>query len=95
MVHILSCIHLGLWFLSQRDLHSMLFDTMPTTVNVKQGVVKNCSLHRLSDHASEVHVTFEDESTEKCDLLIGADGAHSVIRKLVRMLYFFFPDMLE
>jgi len=41
------------------------------------------SITNISEHSNEVYVEFEKNEPRKFDLVVGADGLHSIVRKLV------------
>lgn len=60
-------------------LEEALYDALDGQVEVRFG----CSLASISAGADAVEVTFTDGTSEAFDLLIGADGVHSLTRELV------------
>ncbi|TFY91185.1 oxidoreductase [Pseudomonas kairouanensis] len=62
------------------DLHRILSElTLSSGVNVQLGITVN-SLDQALNHAN---VVFSDNRTEQYDLVIGADGINSKVRKLI------------
>lgn len=59
------------------DLHKILFDAAGIPIKMKTRVV------RLSDTPNGVDVTFDDNTQQTFDLVVGADGVHSQIRDIV------------
>ncbi|MDX3639650.1 FAD-dependent monooxygenase [Streptomyces sp. MB09-02B] len=60
------------------DLHTMLAEALPPgTVRVGH------RLERFTDTGEVVRLEFADETTAETDVLIGADGVHSVVRRAV------------
>jgi len=61
------------------DLAQVLYDTIKDSVAVRFGL----SVAGLEQRPDGVDVTFTDQSQQTFDLVVGADGMHSTIRKLV------------
>ena len=61
------------------DLEAALYDTIRDTVPIRFGT----SIQRIDQEADHVAVTFADGAQEVFDLVVGADGAHSNVRRLV------------
>lgn len=57
------------------DLHAALRENVPSDW-IRMGT----SPEHINEHADGVTVTFDDGTTEVFDLVIGADGVHSVVR---------------
>jgi len=66
------CLHRG-------DLHAMLVDGVRARKPDAIHIARTCT--SFVDDGSGVTVTFEDGETVRGDILIGADGIHSVIQK--------------
>jgi 2-polyprenyl-6-methoxyphenol hydroxylase-like FAD-dependent oxidoreductase len=67
-------------YLRRADLEQILFSrARETAVDVRFGL----SIDALDDRDTEVGVTFSDGSQESFDLVFGADGVHSQVRRLV------------
>ena len=64
--------------LPRGDLAAAMFETIDDTVETVFGD----SITALDEHTDGVHVTFEISTPRDFDLLIGADGLHSNIRRL-------------
>lgn len=65
--------------LMHSTLEEALYEALEGTVEVRFG----CSLTHVVQEQDEVVVTFRDGTTETFDLVIGADGVHSITRTLV------------
>jgi len=61
------------------DLERLLYDRIVRHVEVRFGV----TVAALEERASGVVVRLSDGSEHECDLVVGADGVHSDIRRLV------------
>jgi 2-polyprenyl-6-methoxyphenol hydroxylase-like FAD-dependent oxidoreductase len=61
------------------DLAHILYEAVRDDVNYRFGV----RVTALEDDGNRVNVTFSDASTGSYDLVIGADGLHSGVRRLV------------
>ncbi|KZM70019.1 FAD-dependent monooxygenase [Nocardia terpenica] len=61
------------------DLETALYEAIADRVPIRFGT----TVRTADEHAGGVRVTFSDGSSEQADLLVGADGLHSGIRKLV------------
>ena len=57
------------------DLHAALADLVP-----KENIQLGRKLRRVDQEGSQVSLTFEDGERVKADVVIGADGVHSLIR---------------
>jgi salicylate hydroxylase/6-hydroxynicotinate 3-monooxygenase len=65
------CMHRG-------DLHEALLSTIPA-----EFVQLRRKLAGLDERQGQVTLTFEDGSTARADLVIGADGVHSIVRDII------------
>ncbi|MEV7397067.1 NAD(P)/FAD-dependent oxidoreductase [Aeromicrobium sp. NPDC092404] len=65
----------SVWSMLRPTLHEALLDLIPTSSRSSGRRVT-----RVDDTGTHVDVTFDDGSTHTADLVIGADGIHSVIR---------------
>lgn len=63
----------------REDLVRILADALPDTVTIRFGD----SIQTLTDDGDDVGVRFESGHTGRYDLVLGADGQHSVVRGLV------------
>lgn len=61
------------------DLEAALYDAIRDTVPIRFGA----SIQRIEQAPDQVTVTFTDGDRAAFDLLVGADGAHSNVRRLV------------
>jgi 2-polyprenyl-6-methoxyphenol hydroxylase-like FAD-dependent oxidoreductase len=61
------------------DLETVLYEAVEGTAEFRFGT----TVERLEQQAEGVAATLSDGSTERADLLIGADGLHSSVRRLV------------
>ncbi|GIH78177.1 FAD-dependent oxidoreductase [Planobispora longispora] len=69
----------GEWRLARRSvLLSRLFAHLPATVQTRLGV----GLEALEHRSHDVLARFSDGSTESFDMVVGADGLHSTVRRL-------------
>jgi len=75
------------WFANETDddieisrdrLNRILLDSVPSEVKFRF----SCSLSELEDGADDVAVTLSDGSSARFDLVVGADGLHSTVRRL-------------
>jgi 2-polyprenyl-6-methoxyphenol hydroxylase-like FAD-dependent oxidoreductase len=67
-------------YLRRSDLERILFDcAREAGIEVRFGG----SIEALTDHGDCVRVCFADQTTDKFDLVVGADGVHSNVRNLV------------
>lgn len=64
-------------------MHSTLEEVLYKAVADSVGVRHNTTLVAVQPGSDEVAVTFNDGTTDSFDLLIGADGVHSNVRRLV------------
>lgn len=64
--------------ISRKDLAIILDAALPTQVNL----VFNESIKSLNDDGHQVQVTFNSGKLDSYDLVVGADGLHSVTRRL-------------
>jgi 2-polyprenyl-6-methoxyphenol hydroxylase-like FAD-dependent oxidoreductase len=60
------------------DLERVLFEALGTGADVRFG----STIDAFAQEASAVEVTLNDGSRERADLLVGADGVHSQVRRL-------------
>ncbi|WP_007023871.1 FAD-dependent oxidoreductase [Saccharomonospora iraqiensis] len=68
------------WRLARRSvLLSRLFAHLPNTVQTRLGV----GLEALEHRSDDVLARFGDGSAESFDLVVGADGLHSTVRRLI------------
>lgn len=68
------------WRLARRStLLSRLFEHVPATVQVRMGV----ALEALEHRSDNVVARFDHGSPEAFDIVVGADGLHSTVRRLV------------
>lgn len=58
------------------NLHAALRDTVPD-----KWIRMETTPERIDERANHVAVTFDDDTTETFDLVIGADGIHSTVRE--------------
>ncbi|MGV0718585.1 FAD-binding domain [Mycolicibacterium sp. XJ662] len=65
--------------LPRGDLAAAIYDTIDGTVDTLFGD----SIATLDEHADGVQLTFEHSEPQKFDLVVGADGLHSNVRRLV------------
>ena len=65
--------------LMRPDLEAVLRESLPSEVELRYGR----SLVAVDRHDSGVGVTLDDGTAIACDLLVGADGIHSTVRRLV------------
>jgi 2-polyprenyl-6-methoxyphenol hydroxylase-like FAD-dependent oxidoreductase len=61
------------------DLEAILYDTIRDTVPIRFG----SSIQHIEQTPDDVGMIFADGSHERFDLLVGADGAHSNVRRLL------------
>jgi 2-polyprenyl-6-methoxyphenol hydroxylase-like FAD-dependent oxidoreductase len=61
------------------DLEAALYDTIRDRVPIRFGT----SIQQIEQARDQVVVTFTDGAHERFDLLVGADGMHSNVRRLV------------
>src|SRR5919202_6983437 len=61
------------------DLEAALYDTIRDTVPIRFGT----SIQQIEQAPDQVAVRFTDGAHERFDLLVGADGMHSNVRRLV------------
>ena len=79
---------IGLMYKITRDrymplMHSTLEETLYKAIADNVEIRYNTTLAVVEAGSDEVAVTFSDETTGSFDLLIGADGVHSNVRRLV------------
>lgn len=76
------------WFANETDrdveitrdrLNQILFSAVPSSVEFRF----NCTLTSIVDEPHGVDVRFSDGQQDRCDLVVGADGLHSTVRRLV------------
>lgn len=65
--------------LMRGDLERTLYEALPTTVQVRFGT----SIQHIAEHQDEIDLTLTTGEQEMADLLVGADGVHSLVRSLV------------
>jgi len=65
------CMHRG-------DLHEALLASVPTEM-----IALHKKLIGLDERGSQVTLSFDDGTTAQADLVIGADGVHSIVRDLI------------
>lgn len=63
--------------IKRTDLHRLLEQSLPKTVTVKMGTTIAC----IENHPENAHVTLSDGSSDTYDLVVGADGTHSMLRE--------------
>ncbi|MGC1520073.1 MAG: FAD-dependent monooxygenase [Steroidobacteraceae bacterium] len=61
------------------DLERILHESLPASVQLRFG----CSIEDIKTAEGSVEVKLSDGSSERTDLLVGADGMHSRVRELV------------
>ena len=61
------------------DLEKVLRESLPPTVDLRFGT----TLTAVTDRSDGVQVTLQNSETIDADLLVGADGIHSTVRRLV------------
>ncbi len=64
--------------LLRRDFHEVLLAGVPDVP-----ICMSTTVRSIRDDGAAVRVTFGDESTQSYDLVVGADGVHSVVRESV------------
>jgi len=64
--------------LARSDLSAVIYESLADEVELILGD----TVQKLEDDGQRVRVTFESESTRDFDLVIGADGLHSRVRRL-------------
>ncbi|KAK3046456.1 hypothetical protein LTR09_012040 [Extremus antarcticus] len=70
--------------ISRHDLTRVLYDTLPA--EAQQKLLGNKKLSEITPTANGVVVTCADGSSYEGSIVIGADGAHSLVRDLMRKL---------
>jgi 2-polyprenyl-6-methoxyphenol hydroxylase-like FAD-dependent oxidoreductase len=65
--------------MNRADLHAVLYDAIRDTVQIRFGT----TIEAVRQHENRVDVYFAGGEHEQFDLLIGADGIHSTVRRLV------------
>lgn len=73
---------IALRVISRHDLTRVLYDTLPASA--RQKLLGGKKLSAIATHADGVTVTCADGSTYAASAVIGADGAHSLTRDLMR-----------
>ena len=64
--------------LHRGDLHAALADIVPADT-----IIHSKKLVRVTEHGRRVTLAFADGGTAEADLVIGADGAHSLVRDYI------------
>ncbi|KAF2716481.1 FAD/NAD(P)-binding domain-containing protein [Polychaeton citri CBS 116435] len=70
--------------ISRHDLMSVLYETLPS--EHQQNILSNKKLSDIASTADGVTVTCSDGSKYAGSIVIGADGAHSAVRDIMRRL---------
>ncbi|KAF4471445.1 Zeaxanthin epoxidase chloroplastic [Fusarium albosuccineum] len=70
--------------LSRHDLTKVLYDTLPETSQSK--IIPNSKVSNITTNENGVEVTCADGSSYQGSIVIGADGAHSIVRQQMRNL---------
>jgi len=65
--------------ITREDLYRILADALPDIVNLRLGE----SVNSIAQHDDRVDVGFASGNAETFDLVLGADGMHSAVRRLV------------
>jgi 2-polyprenyl-6-methoxyphenol hydroxylase-like FAD-dependent oxidoreductase len=65
--------------IARGDLSRILADALPEGVDLRLGE----SVHSIAEHGDRVDVGFASGHPESFDLVLGADGVHSAVRRLV------------
>ena len=65
--------------INRRDLQNMIYDLVKNDIDIRF----SSSIRSIEEKSEKVEVIFEDETKEEFNLVIGADGLHSNVRKLV------------
>ncbi|WP_432838194.1 FAD-dependent monooxygenase [Dactylosporangium sp. CA-092794] len=65
--------------IAREDLSRILADALPETVDLRLGE----SVNSIAEHDDRVDVGFASGNSESFDVVLGADGMHSVVRRLV------------
>lgn len=74
-----NLLHHRYFPLMRGDLETAIYESVKERVPVRFGM----SIHKLENLSDSVAVALSDGSREKYDLVIGADGIHSNVRRLV------------
>jgi len=61
----------------RKDLHNALLEHLPHNINIQRGV----TIHEIENREDRVQVEFSNGKKETFDLVIGADGRNSPLRK--------------
>ncbi|RMJ15032.1 hypothetical protein CDV36_005280 [Fusarium kuroshium] len=69
--------------LSRHDLTKVLYESLPS--KVQSNIITSKKVQDVITHEDGVEVTCTDGSSYKGSVVIGADGAHSLIRERMRM----------
>jgi 2-polyprenyl-6-methoxyphenol hydroxylase-like FAD-dependent oxidoreductase len=69
----------GTWAIHRSELHDALVEAVPDDVTIRLGT----SVASLHEDEHGVDVGFTDGTSDRFGLVVGADGIHSVVRRLV------------